>query len=156
MSAPTSTASTSPGARTRPGPLDWILVCLLSLLMGVIGVFGVFYLPVYIGSVPVPVSVLPVALGLAVIPRLAYGLTHRMLAALLPVLAWLVVSIVLYGVTNALYLSVPVAWRGWQFVLLLGLGALTTAASVGLLWGDHMRAEFDARAVTAPGRAGVR
>ena len=152
MTAPT----TSDQVEVRPGAIDWILVGLLSLLMGVIGVFGVFYLPLYVGSVPVPVSVLPVALGLAVIPRMAYRLTGRMPAALAPVLVWLVVSIVLYGVTNSLYLSVPVAWRGWQFVLLLGLGALTTAASVGLLWGDHMRAEFDARKLAPPGRDGAR
>src|ERR1700712_2949690 len=129
----------------RPGVLDWIVVALLSLLMGVIGVFGVFFLPWYVGSVPVPVSVLPVAAALAVLPRVAYRLTHRLLAALAPALVWLVVSIGLYATTNSLYLSVPIAWRGWQFVLLLGLGALTTAASVGLLWGDHMREEFEAR-----------
>ena len=103
-----------------------------------------------------PVSVLPVALALAVIPRMAYRLTRRMLAALAPVIVWLVVSIALYAVTNSLYLSVPVAWRGWQFTLLLGLGALTAAASVGLLWGDHMRAEFDARKITAAERAAAR
>ena len=151
-----SATPTGTGVPAPPAASDWVLVGLLSLLMGVIAVFGVFYLPMYAGSVGLPVSVLPVALALAVIPRMAYRLTHRMLAALAPVIVWLVVSIALYAVTNSLYLSVPVAWRGWQFTLLLGLGALTAAASVGLLWGDHMRAEFDARKITAAERAVAR
>ncbi len=152
MSAP---ATAAPPA-APPAVIDWLLVGLLSLLMGVIGVFGVFYLPMYVGAVALPVSVLPVALAVAVIPRVAYRLTHRMPAALAPVLVWLVVSVALYGVTNSLYLSVPVAWRGWQFVVLLGLGALTAAASIGLLWGAHLRTEFDARRIAAPGRPAAR
>ena len=142
--------------KSRPGFLDWILVALLTVLMAVIAVFGVFYLPIYIGAVPVPVSVLPLALALVLIPRVAYRLTHRMWAAMAPVLAWLVVSIGLYVTTNSLYLSVPVTWRGWQFLLLMGVGALSAAASVGLLWGDHMRAEYDARRTATPRRAEAR
>ena len=155
MTDPTIPAPPRPA---EPGPrfLDWVLVALLTALMAVIAVFGVFYLPIYIGAVPVPVSVLPVALALALIPRVAYRLTSRMWAAMAPVLAWLVVSVGLYVVTNSLYLSVPVTWRGWQFVLLMGVGALSAAASVGLLWGDHMRAQYEARVPAAPRRAEVR
>ncbi len=144
-----ATTAVEPQLESGPGFLDWVLVALLTALMIVIAVFGVFYLPIYIGAVPVPVSVLPVALALALIPRVAYRLTGRMWAAMAPVLAWLVVSIGLYATTNSLYLSVPVTWRGWQFVLLMGVGALSAAASVGLLWGDHMRAQYDTRPAAA-------
>jgi hypothetical protein len=133
-------------------PLDWILVGALAVLSGVVAVFGVFFLPSYSGSVPLPLVIIPVGLTVAILPRLAYRLTGRMLAAALPVLAWFVVTIWLFLSHNALYINAPVAWQsGWQFNTMLGVGVLAAAASVGLLWGDHMRAAIDQRAIIRSG-----
>lgn len=132
---------------------DWVLVIGLAALSGVIGVFGVFFLPTYVGSLPLPVVVLVVGVGMAVIPRVSYRLTRSLLAAFLPVLVWFVVTAWLFLTHNGLYLAVPVVWQGWQFALLLGVGALSAAASVGLLWGDHLRAQFEGREPGTSSRA---
>lgn len=121
-----------------------MLVVLLAGLSGVVALFGVFFLPAYAGSTPVPVVVVVVGVALAVIPRAAYRLTSRLLAAVLPVAVWFAVTVGLLLTHNGLFLSAPIVWQGWQFVLLLGVGALSAAASVGLLWGDHLRAQIDA------------
>ncbi len=123
---------------SEPAVVDWLLVALLSVLAGVIGVFGVFFLPMYIGSFPAPVSALLVGATLAVIPRMGYRLTGRMVAALAPAVVWFLVTVGLYLTDNALYTGVPVAWRGWQFALLVGIGGVAAASSVGLVWGDHL------------------
>jgi hypothetical protein len=143
---------TGPG---HPAPvLDWVLVVLLALLSGVIAVFGVFFLPVYAGSTPLPLVIVAVGIGLAVIPRVGYRLTGQLFAAFLPVMVWFAVTVGLFLATNGLYLGVPVAWQGWQFALLVGVGALSAAASVGLLWGDHLRAQIHARALPSPAVTG--
>jgi hypothetical protein len=111
----------------------------------VFGVFGVFYLPFYSGSAPLPLVVIAVGAALVVIPRLSYGLTRRMSAAAAPVVVWLAVTIWLYVTSNSLYPEAPVAWRGWQFALLIGIGSLSAAVSVGLVWGDHLRADIERR-----------
>ncbi|MET3806762.1 hypothetical protein ABIB25_003782 [Nakamurella sp. UYEF19] len=135
------TATGDPG----PGIFDWVLVGALTLLAGVIGVFGIFFLPLYNGSFPLPVVVLAVGLALAVIPRVGYRLTGRMVASILPVVLWFLVTFGLSLTNNSLYRGAALAWRGWQFGLLLGVGGLAAAASIGLLWGDHVRVEMAAR-----------
>lgn len=130
--------------------IDWAVVAGLAVLAGVVAVYGVFYLPAYSGSTPVPVVVVLVGVALVVIPRVAYRLTRRLLAAVAPVVAWFVVTVGLFLTHNGLYLAVPVTWQGWQFALLLGVGALSAAASLGLLWGDHVRAQIDARSGRSP------
>ena len=124
-----------PIAEPEVGVGDWLLVALLCALSGVIALFGVFFVPLYLGAVPMPVVIIPVGVALAVLPRTAYRLAPRMAAAAGPPVAWLVVTVWLNLRDNALYRGAPVAWQGWQFVLLLGVGSLAAAASVGLLWG---------------------
>lgn len=124
--------------------LDWLLVLLLSLLSAVVAVFGVFFLPAYLGSVPMPAVVVVTSAALFVLPRAGYRLTRSMVAAMAPVAIWFVVSIGLYLTTNALYRGVPVAWRGWQFYLLVGTGAVAAAASLGLLWSEQLEREMTA------------
>ena len=132
-------------------PLDWVLVGALSALCGVVALFGVFFLPAYSGSVPLPLVIVPVALVVILLPRLTYRLTGRMFAAGLPVLVWFVVTVWLYVSDNSLYRGGSIAWRtGWQFMTLLGVCVLGAAASVGTLWGDHLRAQMLARSTTAP------
>ncbi|GAA1997528.1 hypothetical protein JL107_10875 [Nakamurella flavida] len=137
-----------PAPAHRPGPGDWLVVAGLALLAAWVAVVAVFFLPLHIGSVPLPVSaLLPVAL-LAWAPRAAYRLTGRIAAAGLIVVAWFAVSVYLVLVRNELYLNYPVTvFLGqWRVMLLLGLGALTAAATLGLLWGDHLRSGLAARA----------
>ena len=138
--APAVRGRSGVSVRGGPGVLDWVLVVLLCLLAGVIAVFGVFFLPLYVGAVPVPVVVVPVAGGLLVLPRLTFRLTGAVAAAMAPAAVWFAVTVVLYLITNGLYLGVPVAWRGWQFALLVGVGAIAAATSIGLLWGDELAA----------------
>jgi len=133
-----------PIAEPEVGVGDWLLVALLCALSGVVALFGVFFVPLYLGAVPMPVVIIPVGVALAVLPRMAYRLAPRMAAAAGPPVAWLVVTVWLNLRDNALYRGAPVAWQGWQFVLLLGVGSLAAAASVGLLWGDHLRAQTEA------------
>lgn len=136
----------TPAAQKGPaGPADWFLVVLLCLLSAVLGVFGVFFLPTYLGAVPVPAVVVVTSAALVIMPRVGYRLTRQMGAAMAPVVIWFVVCIGLYLVTNALYRGVPVAWRGWQFYLLIGLGAIAAATSLGLLWSEQFEQKLDAR-----------
>jgi hypothetical protein len=128
----------------RAGAVDWALVLLLSALSGFMAVVGVLFLPLYVGPVPMPLVVVPVGLALAVLPRMSYRLTRRIGAAAAPPLVWLAVTIWLNLADNALYRGFPVVWQGWQFLLLLGVGSLASAGSVGLLWGDHLRARLGA------------
>ena len=142
------TAGPLTGTADRPAStaFDWSLVVVVSVLSGVIAVFGVFFLPTYARSVPVPAVVLVTSAALLVLPRVGHRLTGRMAAALAPVVVWFVVTIGLYLATNALYVGVPVAWRGgWQFYLLVGLGAIAAATSLGLLWSEQVERETAAR-----------
>ena len=133
-------------AGRSPGASDWLVVVLLCLLAGVVAVFGVFFLPTFVGAVPVPAIVVVTTGALLVLPRVTYRLTGRMAAAMAPAVVWFVVTIGLYLTTNALYRGVPVAWRsGWQFYLLVGLGAIAAAISLGLLWSEQVEQDMAAR-----------
>ena len=136
----------------RPAPADWVLVVLLSGLSGVLALYGVFFLPLYVGSFPLPAVVVAIAAALVVLPRATYRLAARMSAAVAPVIVWFIVSIWLYLTPNTLFQSVPLAWRGWQFPFLVGVGALAAATSIGLLWGDQLRAGSGAGATRETGR----
>ncbi len=142
MTAPENPAAP---AIVRAGRGDWVLVVLVTLLAGVVAVFGVLFLPLYVGAVPVPVVVVFVVLALIELPRLSHALTRTMVAALAPVVAWLIVTVGLYLAPNTLYLGLPVAWRGWQFALLVGAGAIAAAGSVGMLWSEQLRLEWESR-----------
>lgn len=138
----------------RPA-FDWMLVGVLTALSGVVGLYGVFYLPAYSGSVPLPLVIIPVGVVLVLLPRVTYRLTRRMLAADLPVLVWFVVTVWLYLAQPSLYPNASVAWRaGWQFMALLGVGVLGAAASIGMLWGDHLRDQIRARSAPPSGTRG--
>jgi hypothetical protein len=138
----TETAEQAP---PRPAVLDWVLVILLCLLSAVVAVYGVFFLPAYIGSVPMPAVVVVTAAALVALPRMSYRLTRSMAAALAPAAVWFLVSVGLYLTTNALYRGVPVAWRGWQFYLLIGIGAIAAATSLGLLWSEQLEQQLNTR-----------
>lgn len=65
---------------------------LVSLLAAVVAVVEVFYLPLRVGSVPVPVSVAAAAIGNVVFTRLMYAVTGSIIAAMLPAAGWLAVT----------------------------------------------------------------
>lgn len=140
--------SRDPGSRPPHNPppspgrwYDWLLVLWITGICGYVALLAVAFLPLHVGNVPMPVSVL---LGVAAMwwgPRVCYGLTRSMVAALLPVALWFVVSVWLTLARNPLMPALPITvyQAQWRVMLLLGLGALTAAASVTLLWGDTVR-----------------
>jgi len=127
--------------KASPGILDWLLVLLVSLLTGCVAVVGFAFLPWYLGPVPVPVSALLGVAAMVAAPRACYALTGSLLAAVLPVLTWFAVSVWITLSRNALMptVSFTVINGQWRVMVLLGLGALSAAATIGLIWGDRLR-----------------
>ena len=134
----------APQPDIRGGAVDWILVAMVTLLAGWTAVVVLAYLPLYIGAVPFPISVLLAVVVMAVAPWLCYRLTGSMLAALLPVLVWFGVSLWIVLSYNSIMPNRPLSIRAgqWRLMLLLGLGSLTAAATVGLIWGDRLRRQL--------------
>jgi hypothetical protein len=121
--------------------LDWLLVVLISLLAGWTAVVGFAFLPWYLGPVPVPISALLGVAAMVAAPRACYALTGSLLAAVLPVLTWFAVSVWITLSRNPLMptVSLTVINGQWRVMVLLGLGALAAAATIGLIWGDRLR-----------------
>jgi hypothetical protein len=129
--------------RREPGRgelVDWILVALVTLLTAWTAVLGIAFLPLYLGPVPLPVSALLGVGAMILAPRACYRLTGSMVAAVAPVVSWFGVSVWLVLSRNALInLPVTVYQAQWRVMVLLGLGSLAAAATVGLIWGDRLR-----------------
>jgi hypothetical protein len=136
--------------RARPGAVDWLLVVLVSLLAGCVAVVGFAFLPWYLGTIPLPVSALLGVAAMVAAPRACFALTGSLLAAALPVLTWFGVSVWITLSTNSLMptVSLTVVNGQWRVMVLLGLGALAAAATIGVLWGDRLR---DSIAGNTPG-----
>jgi hypothetical protein len=129
--------------------VDWILVALITLLTAWAAVLGIAFLPLYLGSVPFPVSALLGVGAMILGPRACYALTGSMPAALAPVVSWFGVSVALVLSRNALInLPVTVYQAQWRVMVLLGLGSLAAAATVGLIWGDRLRERIAAERPT--------
>jgi hypothetical protein len=143
----------TPAAQSIGAGLDWLLVVLVSVLAGCVAVIGFAFLPWHLGPIPVPISALLGVLAMIAAPRACYALTGSMLAALLPVLAWFGVAVWITLSTNSLMptVSLTVMNGQWRVMVLLGLGALSAAATIGLIWGDRLR---DAIAGNKPDVAG--
>jgi len=153
---PTAGPVTAPAA--GPGaPIDWLLVALITLVAGWTAVLAIAFLPLYVGAVPLPISALLGVAAMILGPRACYALTGSLLAALLPVAAWFGVSVWLSLARSSLTgLPVTVYQAQWRVMVLLGLGALAAAATIGLLWGDRLReriaAQGQADRVNSPAR----
>jgi hypothetical protein len=129
-----------PVTARRGEPIDWVLVALITVLTGWTAIVAIAFLPVYLGPVPLPVSSLLGVGAMILAPRACYGLTGSMLAAVAPVVSWFGVSVWLVLSRNALInLPVTVYQGQWRVMVLLGLGSLAAAATVGLIWGDRLR-----------------
>lgn len=137
-----SAPAEEPGpAEHIPGAIDWVLVAAITLLSAWAAVIGLAFLPLYVGSVPLPISSLLGVAAMILAPRTCYRLTGSMLAALLPVIAWFGVSVWVVLSYNRLLPTVPltVIAGQWRVMVMLGLGALAAAATVGLIWGDRLK-----------------
>jgi hypothetical protein len=104
-------------------------------------VVGFAFLPLHLGPVPVPISAVLGVAAMVAAPRACYALTGSLIAAALPVLTWFGVSVWITLSTNTLMptVSLTVINGQWRVMVLLGLGALAAAATIGLLWGDRLR-----------------
>ena len=144
----------APGGGRSTGPIgpqgwvDWLIVAWFMLIGAFAGVVAFFFLPMWIGSFPFPAGIVVAVAATALLPWPCYRLTGSLLAAAAPVLAWFMSTVVLLLVSNPLYPVPPrVILPGyeWRLYLLLGLGALAGAASLGLIWGDRLRREIAGR-----------
>jgi hypothetical protein len=135
--------------------VDWLIVALISVLAGFVALVGLMFLPAYVGSVPLPVSALLGVGAMILAPRACYRLTGSLAAALAPVLTWFAVSVWFVLKHNPVLPTVPltVVQGQWRVMLLLGLGSLAAAATVGLLWADRLKVRMAAQRAAAPGAA---
>lgn len=143
--------------------VDWLIVALITLLTAWTAVLGMAFLPLHIGSIPFPISALLGVAAMILAPRACYRLTGSLIAALLPVAAWFGVSVWLVLARNSLIggtdgagvligLPITVTDGQWRVMVLLGLGSLAAAATVGLIWGDRLRDRLTAQRAAAQAR----
>jgi hypothetical protein len=142
---------TAAGEPRSGEPIDWLLVVLISLLTGWSAVVALAFLPLHIGWLPLPISALLGVVAMIMAPRACFGLTGSLLAAALPVVTWFGVSILLVMSRNrVIQLPYTVVDGQWRVMVLLGLGSLTAAATIGLLWGDRVRQQIAVEAAADP------
>lgn len=82
---------------TGPGPLDWAGVVLLCACAALAALLELAFIPLYAGSIVVPVVVAGALVGNVVLPMMARGLVGSTAGALVPFLTWLVV-VLIFGV----------------------------------------------------------
>ncbi len=90
-------AAPEPPVDDLPAGLAWTGLAVLCLAGGLSGLLECLLVPLYAGSVPLPVAVPAALLGNAVLPRLGRRLVPSTLGAALPLLVWLAV-VVVFGV----------------------------------------------------------
>lgn len=110
-----------------------VAVALGGLAFGLaveLAVIQCFLLPSYVGSVPVPLSIVAAVLGNLALPALAYRVSGSRVVGLVPVAGWLAV-VVLAAVPRAEGdLIVTGSLRGLAFLLLGAVAAAFAAARV--------------------------
>lgn len=127
----------------------------LTVLSAAGAVFTFFYLPWWVGAVPLPVTVLLAVALLVVLPRLCFRLTGSLGAAAAPVVAWLVVTVVLFLLPNALS-GVPLRGANahlWRLMLLIAVGTVTGAVTVAMLWAERLRKRLEGERSAPDARA---
>ncbi len=93
-------APAAPPAASAATGLDWLGVVLLCAAGALAGLLELLLVPLYAGSVIIPVAVLLAVLTNFVLPRLARGLVPSAAAAIAPFLLWLVVVLGLSVITR--------------------------------------------------------
>jgi hypothetical protein len=76
------------------GSVGWAGVVLTCAAAALAALLEMFFVPLYAGTVVVPVAVLAAVAGNVVLPRLGHRLVPRTLAAVLPFLTWLAAVLV--------------------------------------------------------------
>jgi hypothetical protein len=117
-------------APDRQNAVSWIgllLVCLCAVLAAILELLLV---PVYVGSVVLPVAVVLAVASNIALPRLAFGIFPRALAAAAPFVLWLVVVFV-FGVFGRP--EGDVILPGGSSVQLVSYGVLLGGALAGTI-----------------------
>jgi hypothetical protein len=86
-------ADPTESAAPRVAALDWIGVLVLSACSVLAAILELMFIPLYAGSVLVPLAVAGAVTGNIVLPRLVWALVPSTRAAGLPLLAWLLVML---------------------------------------------------------------
>jgi hypothetical protein len=122
-----------PGERATA--VELLCVAVIALCGLFAGLVEVLLVPLYIGSVIMPIAVVCALAGNVALPRLAHSVVPRMSAALAPLLGWLLVVLALDAVArpegDVILPGTPVS------VELVGFGVLFGGALVGtitLVW----------------------
>jgi hypothetical protein len=123
-------------APTPPTALDWVGVVVLSLCGALAGFLETLLVPLYAGSVIVPLSVLLAVASNVALPRMARALVPRTVVALAPFAAWLIV-VVAFGLVarpegDVVLPGSPASLQYVTYGVILG-GALAGTATIVLL-----------------------
>lgn len=132
---PSARGPSAPAGDRSASALDWFGVALIGACAVLAAIIAALLVPLYAGTVIVPVSVVLAVGGNVLFPVLARRLVPRTAAALVPLLAWLV-AIIWFGVVTRPEGDVilPGAPRGAEvvtYLVLLG-GALAGTVTVVL------------------------
>ena len=82
-------------AATPAGRVGWAGVALVSAVGALAALLEAFLVPLYAGSIIVPVAVLLAVAGNVVLPRMARAIVPRTGASMAPLLTWLAVMLLL-------------------------------------------------------------
>jgi hypothetical protein len=133
--SPVSPAS-KPSLPIKPEPLavtgvDWALLALVSLLAFGAGVLEVLLVPLYVGSVIVPVSVVAAVVSNIGLPWLGFVTVRVPAGALIPVVSWLVPVFGLIAVSRPEgdILVSGVGAQEWNYYVMILLGCFTGMAA---------------------------
>ncbi len=122
--------------------MNRVLIGLITAYAALFAVLEVLYLPVYIGTVAVPLGALGAALTNAVLVRAAGWFTTRTTVAALPLLGWLLVVLILAAGGPGGDVLVP--GDDWRSLLLFALGVVPA----GIVLGRHLGSAAQRRAVS--------
>ena len=141
-------AAAAEPAQPRTGA-DWALVGLISAVALLSGVLEVLLVPLYAGSVLVPLSAVLAVLGNLALPRLGFATIRMPAGALIPVLSWLVPVLALVVIARPEG-DILVAGGGaqqWNYYAMVLLGG-------GAGFGSFVMAGSRAAAPTSTGTRG--
>ncbi|TQN37385.1 hypothetical protein FHU33_4036 [Blastococcus colisei] len=135
--------------RAGGGRVGWGLAAVV--VAGWLALVEVFWLPLRVGGLVVPLSVVAAVVGNLMLPAAALRLSGSRLVAVLPAVVWLVVAI--GAMTRRPEGDLVMTGGGATGVVNLAflmLGVLAAAFSVGRVLGGPRRPPVDPQAVPAP------
>ncbi|AOS61722.1 hypothetical protein [Actinoalloteichus hymeniacidonis] len=107
---------------------DRAVLVVLILDAVLIALLGMFFLPLYVGTVPVPVSALVAGIANLWLVREAARLSTRVAVVAAPLAAWLTVVVLFAFIRPG---GDVVLLDDWRSLLLLAVGSLPAAMAVG-------------------------